>query len=172
MLFPTKFTSPINTRGLVDCASLENHHNNRRNSGGHKWSKTYFGRCTYTHIHCKYMYIGTFIGLQHLYICCEYQTLLFGIKENHLVLVEHRHFNIPIDMCTTGSWYLKILFGRIQIISASLPDGDEKIILILANTQIISWSCTIMQSNVWLKLRILHILIKPHNYRAISNTSA
>ena len=45
MLFPTKLTSLINTRGLIDSASLENHHNNRRNSGSHKWPKTFFGRC-------------------------------------------------------------------------------------------------------------------------------
>ena len=30
MLFPTKPTSLINTRGLIGNASLENHHNNRR----------------------------------------------------------------------------------------------------------------------------------------------
>ena len=28
MLFPTKLTSLTNTRGLIDSASLENHHNN------------------------------------------------------------------------------------------------------------------------------------------------
>ena len=47
MLFPTKITSLINTRGLmaIDSASLENHHNNRRDSGSHKWPKTFLGRC-------------------------------------------------------------------------------------------------------------------------------
>ena len=45
MLFPTKLTSLINTRGLIDSASLENHRNNRRNSGSHKWPKTFFGWC-------------------------------------------------------------------------------------------------------------------------------
>ena len=44
MLFPTKLTSLINTRGLIGSASLENHHNNRRNSGGQKWPKTFLGR--------------------------------------------------------------------------------------------------------------------------------
>ena len=46
MLFPTKLTSLINTLGLIDSASLENHHNNRRDSGSHKWPKTFFGRCS------------------------------------------------------------------------------------------------------------------------------
>ena len=45
MLFPTKLTSLINMRGLIDSVSLENHHNNRRNSGSHKWPKTFLGRC-------------------------------------------------------------------------------------------------------------------------------
>ena len=45
MLFPTKPTSLIDTRGLIGSASLENHHYNRRNSGSHKWPKTIFGRC-------------------------------------------------------------------------------------------------------------------------------
>ena len=45
MLFPAKLTSLINTRGLIDSASLENHHNNRRNSGSHKWPKTFLGWC-------------------------------------------------------------------------------------------------------------------------------
>ena len=43
MLFPTKLTSLINTLGLIDSASLENHQNNRRNSGTHKWPKTFLG---------------------------------------------------------------------------------------------------------------------------------
>ena len=34
--------SLINTRGLIDSASLENHHNNRCYSGSHKWPKTFF----------------------------------------------------------------------------------------------------------------------------------
>ena len=41
MLFPTKLISLINTRGLIDSASLENHHNNRRSSGSHTWSKSF-----------------------------------------------------------------------------------------------------------------------------------
>ena len=45
MLFPTKLTSLINTRGLIDSASLENHHNKSHNSGSHKWPKTFWGRC-------------------------------------------------------------------------------------------------------------------------------
>ena len=45
MLFPTKLTSSIKTRGLIDSATVEHHHNNRRNSGSHKWPKTFFGRC-------------------------------------------------------------------------------------------------------------------------------
>ena len=45
MLFPTKLTSLINTRGLIDSASLENHHNNGRDSGSHQWPKTFLGRC-------------------------------------------------------------------------------------------------------------------------------
>ena len=52
MLFPTKLTSLINTLGLIDSASLENHHNNRRDSGSHKWPKTFFGRCIF--IVCMY----------------------------------------------------------------------------------------------------------------------
>ena len=49
MLFPTKFTSLINPRRLIDSASLENHHNSRRNSGSHKWPKTFFsGVCQYS----------------------------------------------------------------------------------------------------------------------------
>ena len=51
MLFPTKLTPLINTRGLIDSASLKNHHNNRLDSGSHKWPKTFFGRCTYIHIY-------------------------------------------------------------------------------------------------------------------------
>ena len=43
MLFPTKFTSLINTRGLIDSASLENHHNNRPNIGSQEWPKTFLG---------------------------------------------------------------------------------------------------------------------------------
>ena len=42
MLFPTTFTSLINTRGLIDSASLESHHNKSRNSGSHKWPKTFW----------------------------------------------------------------------------------------------------------------------------------
>ena len=42
MLFLTKLTSLINTLRLLDSASLENHHNNRRNSGSYKWPKTFF----------------------------------------------------------------------------------------------------------------------------------
>ena len=42
MLFPTRLTSLINTEGLIDSASLEKHHNNRRNSGGNKWPKTFW----------------------------------------------------------------------------------------------------------------------------------
>ena len=45
MLFSTKLTPLINTRGLIDSDSLETHHNNRRNSGSHKWPKTVFGWC-------------------------------------------------------------------------------------------------------------------------------
>ena len=45
MLFPKKLTSLIDTLGLIDSASLENHHIKRRNSGSHKWPKTFFGRC-------------------------------------------------------------------------------------------------------------------------------
>ena len=45
MLFPTKLTSLIYTLGLIESASLENRHNKRRNSGSHKWPKTFFGRC-------------------------------------------------------------------------------------------------------------------------------
>ena len=43
MLFPTKLTSLINTLWLIDSASPETHHNNRRNSGRHKWLKTILG---------------------------------------------------------------------------------------------------------------------------------
>ena len=43
IFFPTKHISSINTRGLIDCASPENHHNNRRDSGNHKWPKTFLG---------------------------------------------------------------------------------------------------------------------------------
>ena len=46
MLFPTKLTPLINRRGLIDSASPKNHHNNRHNSGSHKWPKTFLGRCT------------------------------------------------------------------------------------------------------------------------------
>ena len=45
MLFPTKLTSMIYTPGLIDSASPENDHNNRRNSGSHEWPKTFLGRC-------------------------------------------------------------------------------------------------------------------------------
>ena len=46
MLFSSKLIPLINTRGLIDSASLKNHHNNRHNSGSHKWPKTCFGWCT------------------------------------------------------------------------------------------------------------------------------
>ena len=46
-VLPTKLTSLINTRGLIDNASLENHHNKSHNSGSHKWPKTFFRRCRY-----------------------------------------------------------------------------------------------------------------------------
>ena len=42
MLFPTKLTSLINTLGLIDSASIEIHHNKRRNTGSHKWPKTFW----------------------------------------------------------------------------------------------------------------------------------
>ena len=45
MLFPTKITSLFNTRGLIDSASLENHHNNRPKNRSHQWTKTFLGRC-------------------------------------------------------------------------------------------------------------------------------
>ena len=45
MLFSTKLTSLINALGLIDSASLENHHNKSQNSGSHKWPKTFFMRC-------------------------------------------------------------------------------------------------------------------------------
>ena len=43
MLFPTKLSSLINTLGLIDSVSLETHHNKGRNSGSHKWPKTFLG---------------------------------------------------------------------------------------------------------------------------------
>ena len=47
MLFPTKLTPLINTRGLIDSASLKNHHNNKHDSGSHKWPKTFLGGVCY-----------------------------------------------------------------------------------------------------------------------------
>ena len=41
--FPTQITPLINARGLSDSASLENYHNNRRNSASHMWPKTFLG---------------------------------------------------------------------------------------------------------------------------------
>ena len=40
--FPTKITSLINSQGLVDSDSPENHHNNRRNSESQRWPKTFW----------------------------------------------------------------------------------------------------------------------------------
>ena len=48
MLFPTKPTSLINTRDLIGSALLENHHNNWRNSGSHKWPKTFLSGVFFT----------------------------------------------------------------------------------------------------------------------------
>ena len=56
MIFPTKLTSLINTWGLIDSASLENHHNNRRNSGGHKWPKTFLAGVYDTYWECAHVY--------------------------------------------------------------------------------------------------------------------
>ena len=49
MFFPTKLTPLINTRGLIDSASLKNHHNNRHNSGSHKWPNTFWAVYIYLH---------------------------------------------------------------------------------------------------------------------------
>ena len=81
MLFPTKFTSLINTRGLIDSASLENHHNNRPNrSGNHKWPETFLERCTYLRfIWTLYL---CFISTLYIYVsyrpcnCVLYQPYL------------------------------------------------------------------------------------------------
>ena len=43
--FKTKFTLFVKTRGTLDSASLENHHNNGPNSWSHSWPKTLLGRC-------------------------------------------------------------------------------------------------------------------------------
>ena len=48
MLFPTRLTSLLNTRGLIDSASLEYHHNNRRNSDSHKCPKTFWAVYVWT----------------------------------------------------------------------------------------------------------------------------
>ena len=45
MLFPTKLTPMLNTRRLIDSASLENQYNNRRYSGSHNGPKTFLGLC-------------------------------------------------------------------------------------------------------------------------------
>ena len=46
MPFKTKLTSLVNTRRLIDSASLKYHQNNGRSAGGHNWPKTFLGRCT------------------------------------------------------------------------------------------------------------------------------
>ena len=51
MLFPTKLTSMIYTPGLIDSASPENDHNNRRNSGSHEWPNTFWGG-----VYCCYVW--------------------------------------------------------------------------------------------------------------------
>ena len=43
MLFPTKPTSLVYTRELIDSALQENHRNNRCSSVSHKWSKPFLG---------------------------------------------------------------------------------------------------------------------------------
>ena len=66
MLFPTKLTSLINTWGLIGSASLENHHNNRRKSGSHKWPKTFLdgvyssvkAKTYFACIKMRYVYVG------------------------------------------------------------------------------------------------------------------
>ena len=70
--FPTKITSLINTRGLVDSDSPENHHNNRRNSESQRWPKTFWA--VYVNSECARIWCNR---LKH-YVVLHISVLIQG----------------------------------------------------------------------------------------------
>ena len=83
MSFKTKLTLLVNNRGLTDRASLKNHQNNDRNTGGLNWPKTFWGG-VYVYLH-----------IDEVQINLERQSCLLNFRD-----VSHVDNSLISGMCT------------------------------------------------------------------------